>query len=79
MLAGLAVDGHARAALWAASVAIDLVGAAFGFYFPGLGRSETTDWTISGGHFAERCQAFVLIALGESIIVIGSRFDVEHP
>ncbi|MDT4916298.1 MAG: hypothetical protein QOH89_998 [Pseudonocardiales bacterium] len=78
MLAGAAVDGHAREALWAGSVAIDLVGAALGFYFPGLGRSETTDWTIDGSHFAERCQAFVLIALGESIIVIGARFDVDR-
>jgi low temperature requirement protein LtrA len=78
MLAGAGVDGHAREALWATSVAIDLIGAAIGFYVPGLGRSETTDWTISGSHFAERCQAFVLIALGESIIVIGSRLDVEH-
>ena len=34
-----------------------------------LGRSATTDWTIEGGHFAERCQAFILIALGESIVV----------
>jgi low temperature requirement protein LtrA len=78
MLSGAGVDGHAREALWAASVAIDLVGAAFGFFVPGLGRSETTDWTISGSHFAERCQAFVLIALGESIIVIGSKLHVEH-
>ena len=79
MLAGAAVDGHARAALWATSVAIDLIGAAFGFYVPGLGRSETTDWTINGSHFAERCQAFVLIALGESIIVIGRTLSVPHP
>jgi low temperature requirement protein LtrA len=79
MLAGTAVDGNARAAVWAASVAIDLVGAAFGFYVPGLGRSETTDWTISGSHFAERCQAFVLIALGESIIVIGRTLSAPHP
>jgi low temperature requirement protein LtrA len=78
MLSGVAVDGHAREALWATSVAIDLIGAAFGFYVPGLGRSATTDWTISGNHFAERCQAFVLIALGESIIVIGSKLNVEH-
>jgi low temperature requirement protein LtrA len=77
MLSGAAVDGHAREALWATSVAIDLVGAAIGFYVPGMGRSETTDWTISGSHFAERCQAFVLIALGESIIVIGSKLHVE--
>ena len=43
-----------------------------GFYTPGLGRSATQDWTIEGGHFAERCQAFVLIALGESIVVTGA-------
>ena len=28
----------------------------------------TSDWTIDGGHFAERCQAFLLIALGESVV-----------
>jgi low temperature requirement protein LtrA len=31
-----------------------------------------SDWTIEGGHFAERCQAFILIALGESIVIIGA-------
>ena len=30
------------------------------------------DWTIEGGHFAERCQGFILIALGESIVIIGA-------
>jgi low temperature requirement protein LtrA len=79
MLVGAAEHGHVRELLWAASIAIDLVGAALGFHVPGLGRSVTTDWTISGGHFAERCQAFVLIALGESIIVIGTRLGIEHP
>ena len=49
-----------------------LVGAAIGFATPFIGRSATSDWTIDGGHFAERCQAFVLIALGESIIVTGA-------
>ncbi len=48
-----------------------LLSGAVGFYTPGLGRSSTTDWTISGSHIAERCQAFVLIALGESVVVIG--------
>ena len=71
-IAGAFVDGWARAALWAAAVAIDLIGAAVGFFVPGIGRSTTTDWTISGSHFAERCQAFVLIALGESVVVTGA-------
>jgi low temperature requirement protein LtrA len=68
-----------RALCWGAAIGIDLVGAALGFFVPGLGRSATTDWTINGNHFAERCQAFVLIALGESIVVIGSRLELEHP
>ncbi|HEY6276994.1 MAG TPA: low temperature requirement protein A [Streptosporangiaceae bacterium] len=51
---------------------MDLLGGAVGFYTPGLGRSATTDWTIEGNHLAERCQAFILIALGESIVVIGA-------
>ncbi len=68
---GIAHDG-ARAAFWVGAVGVDLLGSAVGFYTPGLGRSTTADWTISGSHFAERCQAFILIALGESVVVIGS-------
>jgi low temperature requirement protein LtrA len=67
-----------RAALWAAGIAIDLVAAGFGFWVPGIGRSQTTDWTISGAHFAERCQAFVLIALGESLVVTGGLTHLAH-
>lgn len=72
MIGGAFAHDHARAGLWALAVLIELVGAAFGFATPFLGRSATTDWTIDGGHFAERCQAFVLIALGESIVVTGA-------
>ncbi len=71
-LAGGLADGNARVALWVAAVAVDLTGGAVGFYTPGLGRSSTADWTIEGGHFAERCQGFILIAIGESIVVIGA-------
>ena len=71
-VAGGLAHGDARALLWLASVCIDLLGGVVGFYTPGLGRSRTSDWTIEGGHFAERCQAFILIALGESIVIIGA-------
>ena len=71
VLGGLARP-DARTALWLAAVGVDLLGGAVGFYTPGLGRSTTQDWTIEGGHFAERCQAFILIALGESIVVTGA-------
>jgi low temperature requirement protein LtrA len=74
---GLAVAGGlarpgAREALWLAAVGVDLVGPAAGFWAPGLGRSRTREWNIDGGHLAERCQAFILIALGESVVVIGA-------
>lgn len=77
---GALEHGHVREALWAGAVAIDLIGAGFGFYVPGLSHSATTEWTVDGGHFAERCQGFVLIALGESIVVTGSKLAaIEQP
>ncbi len=71
-VAGGLAAGHARELLWLAAVAVDILGGLAGFWTPGLGRSTTQDWTIEGSHFAERCQAFILIALGESIVVIGA-------
>jgi low temperature requirement protein LtrA len=77
-VAGGIVAGHARELLWLGAVGVDLLGGLAGFYTPGLGRSSTSDWTIEGGHFAERCQAFILIALGESIVVIGATLSRLH-
>ncbi|HEX7101282.1 MAG TPA: low temperature requirement protein A [Nitrolancea sp.] len=37
----------------------------------------TTDWDIDGGHLAERCQNFVIIAFGESIVVTGASFGAK--
>jgi low temperature requirement protein LtrA len=71
VLGGLAAP-DLRAGLWVAAVFVDLLGGAVGFCTPGLGRSTTREWNIEGAHFAERCQGFVLIALGESIVVIGA-------
>ena len=74
-LAGGLVSGvPARAVLWLAAVCVDLLGGLVGFYTPWLGRAATQEWDIDGGHFAERCQAFMLIALGESIVVTGATF-----
>ncbi len=69
---GLATGGLPRALLWLAAVGVDLIGGAVGFWTPGLGATPTRQWNIEGGHFAERCQGFILIALGESIVVTGA-------
>jgi low temperature requirement protein LtrA len=71
-VAGGVVHGVAREALWLAGVAVDSVAPAFGFFTPGLGRSTPSDWTIAGTHLAERCQLFLIIALGESILATGA-------
>jgi low temperature requirement protein LtrA len=76
-LAGGVAHGGAREALWLAAVAVDLTAPACGFFTPGLGRSRTSDWTITGGHMAERCQLFIIIALGESLLVTGTSFGED--
>ncbi|CAI9120815.1 low temperature requirement protein A [Brytella acorum] len=60
-----------RLPLWAAGVACEYISPMFGFRLPGLGRSRTSDWTISGRHLVERCQLFVIVALGETIMASG--------
>jgi low temperature requirement protein LtrA len=74
VLGGL-VEGEARLALWAAALIIEYLGPSLGFWTPGLGRSTTADWDVEGGHMAERCGLFVIIALGESILVTGATFS----
>ncbi len=70
-LAGGLAAGTARASIWPCAVVFEYSAPAAGFYTPGLGRSLTRDWTIEGGHLAERCQLFIMIALGESIVDTG--------
>ncbi len=71
-LAGGLLPGHERLLLWIPALAIELVAPLVGYRVPGRGHSETGDYAIDGGHFAERCQGFVMIALGESIVVTGA-------
>ena len=63
-----------RLLLWGAALAIEYASPAAGFWTPGLGRSSTSDWSVEGGHMAERCALFIIIALGESILVTGATF-----
>ena len=73
-LAGGLGHNTAQKALWVAAVVVDYAGPMCGFFTPGLGRSQTTDWTITGAHLAERCQLFLIVTLGESILVTGATF-----
>ena len=71
---GFAHDGT-RLALWSAAFTLDFIAPIVGFWVPRLGRAVTTDWDVEGGHVAERCGLFVIIALGESLLVTGATFS----
>ncbi|MBB1091112.1 low temperature requirement protein A [Rhodopseudomonas palustris] len=73
-ITGGLLDGHIRIALWLIALAIEYAGPFAGFYVPRIGASTTQDWSVEGGHMAERCALFIIIALGESIVVTGTTF-----
>jgi low temperature requirement protein LtrA len=73
-VAGGLLAGGARYVLWLLALAVDYAGPVMRYRTPGLGSSRTQEWTIEGTHFAERCQLFIIIALGESILVTGTTF-----
>ena len=71
-LAGGMAEGGARIALWALALVVEYLGPSLYFWVPGLSRSSTADWDVEGGHMAEGCALFIIIALGESILVTGA-------
>jgi len=73
-IAGASLEGWPRLVLWAVAIGIEYVSPAVGMWVPGLGRSAPQDWKIDGAHLAERCALFVIIALGESLLVTGATF-----
>ncbi len=82
-IAGAFAEGEARWAIWIAALFAELGSPWWGFWTPGLGRSTTDDWRVDPAHMAERCGLFVILALGESIIILGATFadlawDVSH-
>ena len=54
--------------------AIEYISPAVRFWIPIYGASSVADWYVEGGHMAERCAGFIIIALGESIVVTGATF-----
>ena len=74
-IAGGLLEHEARLIAWVIALTIEYIGPAAGFAVPGLGRSTARDWDVSGAHMAERCALFVIICLGEAILVSGRTFS----
>lgn len=73
-IGGALVEGEQRLLCWALALLIELISPSLYFWVPGLGRSTLSDWNVEGNHMAERCGLFVIIALGESLLVTGATF-----
>jgi low temperature requirement protein LtrA len=73
-IAGGLAEGQTRLLLWAVALGIEYISPAVRFWIPRYGASSVADWVIEGGHMAERCAGFIIIALGESIVVTGATF-----
>ena len=72
-IAGGLVDGDpARTLLWLAALAIDYSAPLFVYRVPGMKRIAASAWDVASEHFSERFQLFVIIALGESIVITGT-------
>jgi low temperature requirement protein LtrA len=60
-----------RLPLWIMAVLIDYAGPYAGFWMPGHGKTPMETWTLKGLHLLERNQLIFIIALGESILLLG--------
>jgi low temperature requirement protein LtrA len=72
-VAGGIVDAEAlRWILWLGALGLDLAGPLVTYWLPGAGTTPMSQWQIEGAHFGERFQLFVIIALGESVVLAGA-------
>lgn len=73
IIGGMA-EGELRLLWWGLALFQGYLAGWVGFITPGLGQSTTKEWDISGEHMAERAGLFVILALGESIMISGGTF-----
>lgn len=73
-IAGGLAEPQYRIGFWLAALAIEYVSPALSFRVPGLGRSRTEEWNVEGGHMAERVGLFIIICLGETLLISGATF-----
>jgi low temperature requirement protein LtrA len=71
-IAGAFADGSIRTILWLAALALDYGAPLATFWVPGRPRLSPDVWQVGTGHFAERFQLFIIIALGETIVITGA-------
>ena len=71
-IAGGLASGPTQIALWLVALAIDYAAPLALYWVPGRPSLDPSAWDVETSHFAERFQLFIIIALGESIVIIGA-------
>lgn len=82
-VAGALSEGTARTVLWLIALACDYGAPSHTFWLPGVKRVTMQAWNVSTAHFSERFQLFIIISLGESIVLTGATMvdvptDLQH-
>jgi low temperature requirement protein LtrA len=72
-IAGALLEADARIVLWVLALLVELAVPWVGFPVPGLGRTEMHNWDVQGEHLSERCGLFIIISLGEMLLVTGAQ------
>jgi low temperature requirement protein LtrA len=77
-IAGAIADGAARTILWLIALAIDYGGPLALFWIPFRPYVGEAAWQVGTAHFSERFGLFIIIALGESIVLTGATISTAR-
>ena len=69
---GALLDGPERIVLWLVALALDYCAPLVTYWVPGRQRLAPATWNVGTEHFAERFGLFIILALGESIVITGA-------
>jgi low temperature requirement protein LtrA len=70
-IAGALVEGTGRYVLWLIALSLDYFAPLVTYRVPGRRRLPPETWNVGTEHFAERFGLFIILALGESIVITG--------
>ncbi|MFC7344171.1 low temperature requirement protein A [Saccharopolyspora griseoalba] len=70
-LVGAFLEPGPRLVVWLVALIVDVAAPRFQFRFPGLGSAPMHTWPTDPEHLAERNRGVFIIALGESILIMG--------
>ena len=70
-IAGALLDGPERVVLWLVALSLDYYAPLVTYWVPGRRRLAPATWNVGTEHFAERFGLFIILALGESIVITG--------